>query len=152
MLFSPSSGLVSCPLAMTDGAAFTLREFKRSKSPFWCHELENAYERLISSDPKLMWTSGQWMTEKRGGSDVSFGTDTFALPIEGNRCQLYGYKWFSSATDSDMSLALARFPQTEKDIEARAGKLGLVFLRIRDDRGQLNDIEIVRLKDKLGTR
>ena len=25
-LFAPSSGLTSCPLAMTDGAAFTLRE------------------------------------------------------------------------------------------------------------------------------
>lgn len=57
------------------------------------------------------------MTEKRGGSDVTSGTDTFA--IEDNqalKCSLYGYKWFSSATDSDMSLALARFPQNEEEL------------------------------------
>lgn len=31
---------------------------------------ERAYERLISRDTKYFWTSGQWMTEKEGGSDV----------------------------------------------------------------------------------
>lgn len=51
-----------------------------------------------------------------------------------------------------MSFALARFPKSEKEIETNEGKLGLVFLRIRDDKGKLNNIEIVRLKDKLGTR
>ena len=152
MLFVPSSGLVCCPLAMTDGAAFTLRELKRTQSPYWDPDLEEAYQGLISADPAKMWTSGQWMTEKRGGSDVSLGTDTFALAVEGNKCQLYGYKWFSSATDSNMSLALARFPETEVDIETRKGKLGLVFLRIRDNKGELNNMEVVRLKDKLGTR
>jgi alkylation response protein AidB-like acyl-CoA dehydrogenase len=50
------------------------------------------------------------MTEKRGGSDVTRGTDTIALESESLHVQLYGYKWFSSATDSEMSLALARFP------------------------------------------
>ena len=29
-----------------------------------------AYSRLISRDPNKFWTSGQWMTERRGGSDV----------------------------------------------------------------------------------
>ncbi len=78
MLFSPNSGLVSCPLAMTDGAAFTLRELKKEEK-YWNEELEKAFKSLTSNDPKKMWTSGQWMTEKRGGSDVSRGTDTFAL-------------------------------------------------------------------------
>lgn len=50
------------------------------------------------------------MTEKKGGSDVSLGTETFAMEKDPSRCYLYGMKWFSSATDSDMSLALARFP------------------------------------------
>lgn len=72
------------------------------------------------------------MTEKRGGSDVTRGTDTFALE-DGEKCKLYGYKWFSSATDSDMSLALARFPKTPEEIETNAGKLGLVFLRIKNN-------------------
>ena len=51
------------------------------------------------------------MTEKRGGSDVSRATETVAVPTEENpglSFALSGYKWFSSATDSDMSLVLAR--------------------------------------------
>lgn len=51
-----------------------------------------------------------------------------------------------------MSLALARFPKSEKEIETNEGKLAMVFLKIKDKRGRLNNIEVVRLKDKLGTR
>ena len=151
MLFQPSSGMVSCPLAMTDGAAFTLRELKK-EGAFWSSELEKAYEGLTSKDPGKHWTSGQWMTEKRGGSDVSRATDTFALEDEGRKCRLYGYKWFSSATDSEMSLALARIPKSEEELLNGTGGLAMVFLRIKSDSGKLNNIEIVRLKDKLGTR
>lgn len=42
-----------------------------------------------------------------GGSDVSGGTETVALEQPDGSHQLFGYKWFSSATDSDMSLTLA---------------------------------------------
>lgn len=31
---------------------------------------QDAFANLTSRDPKKFWTSGQWMTEKRGGSDV----------------------------------------------------------------------------------
>ncbi len=112
MLFQPSGGMVSCPLAMTDGAAFTLTSLK-AENKFWDDELEQALKNLTSNDPKKHWTSGQWMTEKKGGSDVTRGTDTFALGDSSSTCQIYGYKWFSSATDSDMTLALARFPKDE---------------------------------------
>jgi alkylation response protein AidB-like acyl-CoA dehydrogenase len=136
MLFQPSGAMVSCPLAMTDGAAFTLRAIKSDPKAkeYWHSELDEAVENLTSKDPKKHWTSGQWMTEKRGGSDVTRGTDTFAIE-EDNKCLLYGYKWFSSATDSDMTLALARFPQTEQELEKGTGKLGLVFLKIRNPQG-----------------
>ena len=43
------------------------------------------------------------MTEKDGGSDVSRATMTLAVRLENNKFKLYGYKWFSSATDSDIS-------------------------------------------------
>ena len=36
------------------------------------------------------------------------GTDTRAIRQADGTYKLYGYKWFSSATDSDMTLALAR--------------------------------------------
>ena len=42
-LFNPSSGMYSCPLAMTDGAAFTLRHLKREKSKYWSEYLESAF-------------------------------------------------------------------------------------------------------------
>lgn len=32
--------------------------------------VEEAFRRLTSRDPKRFWTSGQWMTERKGGSDV----------------------------------------------------------------------------------
>ena len=36
------------------------------------------------------------------------GTETIAIPQKDGTYKLYGYKWFSSATDSDMSITLAR--------------------------------------------
>lgn len=36
------------------------------KSP----SLQNAYQHLISRDPQQFWTSGQWMTEKRGKQSI----------------------------------------------------------------------------------
>jgi alkylation response protein AidB-like acyl-CoA dehydrogenase len=126
---------------MTDGAAFTLREIKR-EGKYWSKELEDAFARLTSNDAKRHWTSGQWMTEKRGGSDVSRGTDTFAIEDTlSGKASLYGYKWFSSATDADMTLALARFPMDEEELEKATGKLGLVFLKLRNKGGTaLNNI------------
>ena len=57
-LFNPSSGMFSCPLAMTDGAAFTLREMRRQRVKYWNVELELAFASLVSNDPDKFWTSG----------------------------------------------------------------------------------------------
>ena len=48
------------------------------------------------------------MTEKRGGSDVGSSTDTLSIQEQGDQHKLFGFKWFTSAIDSEMSLALAR--------------------------------------------
>lgn len=95
------------------------------------------------------------MTEKDGGSDVSGATRTTAWHPNpnSNECKLYGYKWFSSATDADMTLTLARFPKSQEELENGKGKIGLVFMRVRQPDSQLlNSIEVMRLKDKFGTR
>ena len=91
---------------MTDGAARSIEclSLEQRQSP----SLVEAYKNLTSRDPDQFWTSGQWMTEKRGGSDVARGTETVAVPQPDGTYRLYGYKWFSSATDSDMTLTLAR--------------------------------------------
>ena len=147
MLYAPASGLYSCPLAMTDGAAQTLMSSDQSLP-----EVKKALSRLTSRDPNYFWTSGQWMTEKRGGSDVQGATETTATLIpqsESGWYNLNGYKWFSSATDSDMALLLARHGSlTEND------NLSMFFLQTRDysNDGKLNGIQIVKLKNKMGTR
>ncbi|RNA04176.1 acyl- dehydrogenase family member 11-like [Brachionus plicatilis] len=142
-LFAPSSGLFSCPLAMTDGAARTIQSIVVQSFT------KEAYERLTTRDPLKFWTSGQWMTERKGGSDVSAGTETEAYLQSDDNYKLYGFKWFSSATDSDMTVTLARVmdenSQPSKD-------LTMFFARIRRNDGKLNGIEIQRLKNKLGTR
>lgn len=143
-LFSPISGLYSCPLAMTDGAAKTAVMIK---SP----SLQDAYQHLTSRDPQQFWTSGQWMTEKRGGSDVAGSTETVAVEQLDGSHKLFGYKWFSSATDSDMSLTLANII-SEDQPEPKPRGLTMFYLETRKEDGKLNGIEIVKLKNKLGTR
>lgn len=139
-LFDASSDVYTCPLAMTDGAAATL---KAHGGPAF----ERAFPRLVSRDPATMWTSGQWMTERTGGSDVGL-THTEARPLGDGRFTLHGTKWFTSATTSQMALTLGR-PVGNPD----GGKgLALFFVQVRDDAGKLNGISINRLKDKLGTR
>jgi alkylation response protein AidB-like acyl-CoA dehydrogenase len=141
-LFDGSSGTYTCPLAMTDGAAKTLLT---SDNPSL---VERALPRLTSRDPDTAWTSGQWMTERTGGSDVAI-TESVAKKIEGSSdYRLYGTKWFSSATTSQMALTLAR-PEGNPP---GGGGLALFYVEMRDGSGALNGIEVNRLKDKLGTR
>nr|XP_054748007.1 acyl-CoA dehydrogenase family member 11-like [Lytechinus pictus] len=104
ILYGPSSGLYSCPLAMTDGAA----KIFENDSVLSSELQRSAFGHLTSRKPETFWTSGQWMTEKKGGSDVAGGTETLAYPQNDGSFNLHGYKWFSSATDSDMTLTLAR--------------------------------------------
>ncbi len=139
-LFHPSTDVYTCPLAMTDGAARTL--LLSGNGPL----IKRAVPHLTSRDPATFWTSGQWMTESTGGSDVG-RSETLACR-EGDSWRLYGRKWFTSATTSPMALTLAR-PQGG----GPGGRgLALFYLELRDDAGRLNNITVNRLKDKLGTR
>lgn len=139
-LFHPSSAIYSCPLAMTDGAARALELYADESLK------KHAFPHLTSADPSYFWTSGQWMTERTGGSDVS-GTSTIARP-DGSHFRLSGVKWFTSATTSQIAMTLARI---EGAPEGSKG-LSLFYLELRDQMGKLNGIRINRLKDKLGTR
>ena len=148
-LYHPSSAIYSCPLAMTDGAARVLLTAD-SDDPV----LRGAIEHLTTRDPARFWTSGQWMTERAGGSDVS-GTATVARPTGGASYTLHGTKWFTSATTSQMALTLARIASgsaSGDDTKQGSAGLSLFFVRLRDDDGSLRGIRVNRLKDKLGTR
>jgi len=138
-LYNPSSAMASCPLAMTDGTARVLELHGEAA------QKQRYLPHLVSRNPADFWTAGQWMTERTGGSDVS-GTSTVAL-LEGGGYRLHGTKWFTSATDSQLALTLAR----DEALDAE-GRLSLFLLELRDAHGQLQNILIHRLKDKLGTR
>jgi alkylation response protein AidB-like acyl-CoA dehydrogenase len=140
-LFTPSTDVYSCPLAMTDGAARTLSV---SGNPTLT---ERALAHLTSRDPRQFWTSGQWMTESTGGSDVGL-SETIARQDDQRTWRLYGRKWFTSAATSQMALTLAR-----PEGNPTGGKgLALFYLEPRDAQGRLDNILVHRLKDKLGTR
>jgi acyl-CoA dehydrogenase len=139
-LYGPSSALFSCPLAMTDGAAKTLlgsgdREL-----------IDRAVPHLTSRDPETFWTSGQWMTERSGGSDV--GRSETVARQDGGVWRLSGTKWFTSAITSEMALTLAR-PEGN---DAGGRGLAMFYVEVRDEEQRLNNIRVLRLKDKLGTK
>ncbi|KAF2967690.1 hypothetical protein GQX73_g5859 [Xylaria multiplex] len=170
-VWNSSAALTGCPAAMTDGAAKLLQSHLDDldgDQPGRAAVIRQVYNRLVSRDPGIAWTSGQWMTERTGGSDVresetlarrlasteiahcaSVGQDCDAhgMPL-GPWC-IDGFKWFSSATDSDMALLLA---QTESGLSLfyipmrRHARSGMANVN------ELNGIHIQRLKTKLGTK
>lgn len=140
-LFHPSTDVYSCPLAMSDGAARTLLEADNRAL------IERAVPRLTSRDPARFWTSGQWMTESSGGSDVGASL-TEAQPDPQVGWRLHGRKWFTSAATSQMALTLARPAGNGPGGDG----LAMFYVETRDAHGRLQNIRIERLKDKLGTR
>lgn len=169
-LWCPSAALVTCPSAMQDGAiAVLLRELlKDGAAPGYPVELQgirikvftDSVARLMSTDPDFAWTSGQWMTERPGGSDVA-GTETVAqwtgmdksdaaVDQNGNPLGPWtvdGFKWFSSATDCGCVVFLAKTDDT--------GRLSCFFAPTRkfvNGKEEMNGIRMQRLKNKLGTK
>jgi len=140
-LFTPSTDIYSCPLAMTDGAARTLLVSGNQKL------IERAVPHLIAREASEFWTAGQWMTELTGGSDVGL-SETIAKPETDSEFRLYGRKWFTSAVASQIALTLAR---PEGNPPGGRG-LALFYIETRNEHGRPRNIEINRLKDKLGTR
>jgi len=134
-----------CPVSMTYAVVPALRA---------APDLAATYEPLLTArtyDPGLRVPStkqgllaGMSMTEKQGGSDVRAGTTrAVPSPATGEGAHLLtGHKWFTSAPQSDLFLALAQAP---------GGLSCFLVPRVLPD-GSLNPMRLVRLKDKLGNR
>ena len=167
IIWTGSSAWVTCPSLMTDGVASLLRKHLADPSVADNQSraaLQSAYDRLTSRDPEFAWTTGQWMTERQGGSDVS-QTETLAqhapdLSKEEAQCTggdgvalgdwlCSGFKWFSSATDSQMMVFLARAP---RGISTFMAPMRRTLPGQSTSKTELNGIQIQRLKNKLGTR
>ncbi len=140
-LYHAASAFYSCPLAMTDGVATALRDASNA-------ELRaRILPHLLSRDPAAFWISGQWMTENAGGSDVGM-SETAARRDASGTWRLDGRKWFTSAINAEVALALAR-PEGNP---AGSDGLALFCIETRNADGSWNGISVDRLKDKLGTR
>lgn len=137
-LFMPVSATADCPLSMTDAAARVLL----NEDP----ELADKFVPGLTTSGKGL-TSGQWMTEREGGSDVG-RTSTSASKHGDGTWTLRGSKWFTSATTADIALALARPEGAGEGSRA----LTLFLLELRRPDGSWNGIQVRRLKDKLGTK
>lgn len=142
-LYTPSSAIFTCPLAMCDGNA---RVLELHGTP----ELrETVFTRLTAYDPDLFWTSGQWMTERPGGSDVS-NSETVAR-FEDGQFRLYGDKFFTSSVTSEVALTLARVENNGSTTPGNRG-LSMFLCHAYSPEGGWNRLHVNRLKDKLGTR
>ncbi len=153
-LYGPESATFSCPVAMTDGAAALLsrpdvpEETRRRWLP-----------RLVDTDPDTALFSGQWMTESQGGSDIA-RSSTVARDAGDGSWRLTGEKWFCSAADAQVAIALAR----PDGAPAQSSRVLVPFLVPRYAAGSplaepdaagdapAPGVRVHRLKDKLGTR
>lgn len=160
-LWTGSSATATCPSAMTDGATSLL---KRHLADEHGEIFSDTAKRLTSRDSTEAWTSGQWMTERRGGSDVS-GTETVAHKLHENvrdqhkgfdstgaplgPWRIDGFKWFSSASDADMAILLAK--TSERKISAFYAPVRRTVNKTNRET-ELNGVRIQRLKNKLGTK
>ncbi|WPJ59833.1 hypothetical protein SMAC4_04369 [Sordaria macrospora] len=184
-LWEASCANTLCPAAMQDGAArllqrhLTTPELVGRLSEEEKRVFGNAYDHLTSRDKAYAWTSGQWMTERTGGSDVS-QTETVAVydpfpssagpdakeevplalaskeeSIPLGPWSISGFKWFSSATDSQMTILLAktRPGMGVSAFMAPMRRYNPELVSVTGEKGgeELNGITISRLKNKFGT-
>ncbi|MEP9364732.1 acyl-CoA dehydrogenase family protein [Nocardioides sp. CN2-186] len=132
-----------CPISMTYAAIPALRAddaLAKEWTPLLASTTYDPGVRAPST--KLGALAGMGMTEKQGGSDVRANvTEARRTSVDGDYT-LHGHKWFTSAPMNDVFLVLA---QTE------GGVTCFVLPRVLAD-GTRNQLDVVRLKDKLGNR
>lgn len=133
---------VCCPMSMTYAVTPALRVEPGVAERWVPRVTAEAYDpRFIPASEKRGATMGMAMTEKQGGSDVRANTTRAERQADGSYL-LTGHKWFCSAPMSDAFLTLAY---------AEEGLTCFLVPRWRPD-GTRNEMEIQRLKDKLGDR
>ncbi|MDK3018887.1 acyl-CoA dehydrogenase family protein [Pseudodonghicola flavimaris] len=139
-LFVQAEFGLCCPLSMTDSLTRTLVKFGDPDL------VARYFDQLTSQDMDALFQGAMFMTEQAAGSDVG-AIDTIAR-FEDGEWRLWGDKWFCSNPDAALAMVLAR-PEG-----GSAGTRGLsLFLLPRHlPDGSRNAYDILRLKDKLGTR
>jgi len=139
MLAQPGENGHNCPLACTAGLIKILQRVgnKEQQDRWLPGLLDRDYEKRIHAS--------QFLTEVQGGSDV--GSNAVVAKKDADGWRIHGEKWFCSVIDAQLFLMTAR-PEGAPD-----GTRGLgLFVVPRTVDGQVNEFNVRRLKQKLGTR
>jgi len=133
-----------CPISMTYAAVPALRAddaIAKEWTPLLASTSYDPGVRLAATKAGAL--AGMGMTEKQGGSDVRTNVTQARPTATHGEYTLHGHKWFTSAPMNDMFLVLAQAEGTALTC--------FVVPRVLPD-GTRNQLDVVRLKDKLGNR
>jgi acyl-CoA dehydrogenase len=133
----------ACPFACTAGIIKAIDALGTDE------QKQRYLPHLLNTDYSKLYHAAQYLTESHGGSDVGANRTVAKKDPENDGIWLItGEKWFCSNVTAHVAVLTAR-PQGAP--EGTRG-LGLFLLPQRSSEGTPNGIEILRLKDKLGTR
>ena len=110
--------------------------------------IDRALPRLTSRDPATAWTSGQWMTERTGGSDVAIA-ETVARHEAGGRLPPLRHQVVHERRRPRRWRSRSRGPKGTR--RAERGSRSSTSSSATTT-AAMNGIPVNRLKDKLGTR
>ncbi len=132
-----------CPISMTYAAVPALRVDDAIAKEWTPRLASTTYDfGMRPAGDKAGALAGMGMTEKQGGSDVRANVTTATPTVVEGEYTLSGHKWFTSAPMNDIFLVLAQAP---------GGLTCFVVPRVLAD-GSRNQLDLVRLKEKLGNR
>jgi putative acyl-CoA dehydrogenase len=155
ILMGQADAGVCCPQSLTYASIPALRHADWT-GPWIEGATSGRYDpRFLPPEDKTGLTIGMAMTEKQGGSDVrTNATRAVSTGTGTDTVELTGHKWFCSAPMSDAFLTLAYEGGGKGEGKSQNEDSALsCFLvpRWRPD-GTRNEIEIQRLKDKMGDK
>ncbi|RDY70409.1 isovaleryl-CoA dehydrogenase [Halobacillus trueperi] len=130
-----------CPVTLTMATAYLIDHYADE-------ELKAKYlPHVLSTGDVELYEGATFLTERQGGSDV--GANEVKAIKEGDHYRIHGEKYFSSnAGACGVAMVLARV----EDAPTGTKGLSLFLVPWRNEDGDLNGIQIRRLKDKLGVR
>jgi acyl-CoA dehydrogenase len=130
-----------CPLCMTDGVARLIDRFCTEE------DKDRLLPHIAATNIDELYTGAMFLTEKVGGSDVGANIVT-ARRWRDDYYLLNGEKWFCSNANAEIIFALAR---TKPEIQGTKG-LSIFMIEKNHPDGGVNELGMIRLKDKLGVR
>ncbi len=140
-LLSQSEPGFYCPVTLTMATAYLLDQYadQSLKDQFLPH--------VTSMGEVELYEGATFLTERQGGSDV--GANETRAVKEGDIYRLYGEKYFASNGGAcGVAMVLARIAGAGPGTKG----LSLFLVPWRKTDGTLNNLQIRRLKDKLGVR